>query len=217
MNNELIKRILSSLILIPIVLIAIIKGSIYFNIFLITCFFVILFEWHKVSKKNIFYYLGIIFLMFSFYTTYILYYINESYINFLFILVICISTDIGGYTFGKLFKGPKLTNISPKKTYSGSIGGFALTILSTSLFFKISLFFPEDTKIFLSSYMLAILISFVSQIGDIIISYFKRLNKIKHTGNLIPGHGGLLDRVDGMIFAFPFYYIILKTNLIEFL
>ena len=217
MNNELIKRILSSLILIPIVLFAIIKGSIYFDIFLITCFFVILFEWHKVSKKNNFYYLGIIFLMFSFYTTYILYYINESYINFLFILVICVSTDIGGYTFGKLFKGPKLTNISPKKTYSGSIGGFALTILSTSLFFKISLFFPEDTKIFLSTYMSAILISFVSQIGDIIISYFKRLNKIKHTGNLIPGHGGLLDRVDGMIFAFPFYYIILKTNLIEFL
>ncbi|MBD1160207.1 phosphatidate cytidylyltransferase [Pelagibacterales bacterium SAG-MED14] len=217
MNNELIKRILSSLILILIVLIAIIKGSIYFNIFLITCFFVILFEWHKVSKKNNFYYLGIIFLMFSFYTTYILYYINESYINFLFILIICVSTDIGGYTFGKLFKGPKLTNISPKKTYSGSIGGFALTILSTSLFFKISLFFPEETKIFLSTYMLAILISFVSQIGDIIISYFKRLNKIKHTGNLIPGHGGLLDRVDGMIFAFPFYYIILKTNLIEFL
>ena len=217
MNNELIKRILSSLILIPIVLFAIIKGSIYFNIFLITCFFVILFEWHKVSKKNNFYYLGIIFLMFSFYTTYILYYINESYINFLFILVICVSTDIGGYTFGKLFKGPKLTNISPKKTYSGSIGGFALTILSTSLFFKISLFFPEDTKILLSTYILAILISFVSQIGDIIISYFKRLNKIKHTGNLIPGHGGLLDRVDGMIFAFPFYYIILKTNLIEFL
>ena len=135
MNNELIKRILSSLILIPIVLFAIIKGSIYFNIFLITCFFVILFEWHKLSKKNNFYYLGIIFLMFSFYTTYILYYINESYINFLFILVICVSTDIGGYTFGKLFKGPKLTNISPKKTYSGSIGGFALTILSTSLFF----------------------------------------------------------------------------------
>ena len=217
MNNELIKRILSSLILIPIVFFAIIKGSIYFDIFLITCFFVILFEWHKVSKKNNFYYLGIIFLMFSFYTTYILYYINESYINFLFILVICVSTDIGGYTFGKLFKGPKLTNISPKKTYSGSIGGFALTILSTSLFFKISLFFPEDTKIFLSTYMSAILISFVSQIGDIIISYFKRLNKIKHTGNLIPGHGGLLDRVDGMIFAFPFYYIILKTNLIEFL
>ena len=217
MNSELIKRILSSVILIPIVLLVIIKGSIYFNIFLITCFFVILFEWHKVSKKNNFYYLGIIFLMFSFYTTYILYYINESYINFLFILVICVSTDIGGYTFGKLFKGPKLTNISPKKTYSGSIGGFALTILSTSLFFKISLFFPEDTKIFLSTYMSAILISFVSQIGDIIISYFKRLNKIKHTGNLIPGHGGLLDRVDGMIFAFPFYYIILKTNLIEFL
>ena len=113
MNSELIKRILSSVILIPIVLLVIIKGSIYFNLFLIICFFVILFEWHKVCKKNNLYYLGIIFLIFSFYTTYILYYINESYINFLFILVICVSTDIGGYIFGKLFKGPILTNISP--------------------------------------------------------------------------------------------------------
>ena len=217
MNNELIKRIFSSLILIPIVLFAFFKGSIYFNLFLIICFFVILFEWHKMSKKNNFYYLGIIFLVFSFYTTYILYYINESHINFLFILLICVSTDIGGYTFGKLFKGPKLTKISPKKTYSGVIGGFTFTILSISIFFKISLFFSEDTKILFTTYMLALLISTVSQIGDIIISYFKRLNKIKHTGNLIPGHGGLLDRVDGMIFAFPFYYIILKTNLIEFL
>ena len=217
MNNELIKRILSSLILIPIVLFAIIKGSIYFNFFLIICFLVILFEWHKISKKNSFFYSGIIFLMFSFYSTYILYHINESYINFLFILAICVSTDIGGYTFGKLFKGPKLTNISPKKTYSGVIGGFAFTILSTTLFFKISLFYPEDTIILFSTYFLAISISFVSQIGDIIISYFKRLNKIKNTGNLIPGHGGLLDRVDGMIFAFPFSYLILETNLIKFL
>ena len=216
MNNELIKRILSSLILIPIVLFAIIKGSIYFNFFLIICFLVILFEWHKISKKNSFFYSGIIFLMFSFYSTYILYHINESYINFLFILAICVSTDIGGYTFGKLFKGPKLTNISPKKTYSGVIGGFVFTILSIYFFFKISLFFPEDTKILFSKYMLAILISSVSQIGDIIISYFKRLNNIKDTGNIIPGHGGLLDRLDGMIFAFPFYYLILETNLIKF-
>ena len=215
MNNELIKRILSSLVLIPTVLLAIIKGSIYFNFFLIICFFVILFEWYKVSKKNNFYYLGIIFLMFSFYTIYILYYINESYINFLFILLICVSTDIGGYIFGKLFKGPKLTKISPKKTYSGVIGGFVFTILSISFFFKISLFFVEDTEILFSTYMLAILISSVSQIGDIIISYFKRLNNIKNTGNIIPGHGGLLDRADGIIFAFPFYYLILETNLIK--
>ena len=216
MNNELIKRILSSLVLIPIALFAIIKGSIYFNFFLIICFFVSLFEWHKISKKNNFYYFGIIFLILSFYTIYSLYNINESYINFLFILLICVSTDIGGYTFGKLLKGPKLTNISPKKTYSGVICGFVFTILSISFFFKISFFFNEESKILLSTYLLALLISTVSQIGDIIISYFKRLNNIKDTGNLIPGHGGLLDRVDGMIFAFPFYYLILKMNIIKF-
>ncbi len=216
MNNELIKRILSSLVLIPIVLLPIIKGSIFFNFFLIICFFITLFEWHNLSKKNNFYYLGIIFLIFSFYTAYSLYKINESYNNFLFILLICVSTDIGGYIFGKLLKGPKLTNISPKKTYSGVIGGFIFTILSIYFFFKISLFFPENTIILFGTYMLAILISSVSQIGDLIISYFKRLNKSKDTGNIIPGHGGLLDRVDGMIFAFPFYYLILETNLIKF-
>ena len=215
MNNELIKRILSSLVLIPIVLFVIIKGSIYFNFFLIVCFFIILFEWHKVCKKKNCYYLGIIFLIFSFYTTYSLYNFNESYINFLFVLLICVSTDIGGYTFGKLLKGPKLTSISPKKTYSGVFGGFIFTILSISFFFKNSFFFHEHSKTLVATYTLAIFISVVSQIGDILVSYFKRINKIKDTGNIIPGHGGLLDRVDGMIFAFPFYYLILKTNLIK--
>ena len=215
MNNELIKRILSSLVLIPIVLFVIIKGSIYFNFFLIVCFFVILFEWHKLCKKKNFYYLGIIFLIFSFYTIYSLYNFNENYINFLLILLICVSTDIGGYTFGKLLKGPKLTSISPNKTYSGLFGGFLFTILSISFFFKISLFFHQDSKTLVASYILAILISAVSQSGDLLISYFKRLNNIKDTGNIIPGHGGLLDRVDGMIFAFPFYYLILQTNLIK--
>ena len=216
MNNELIKRILSSLVLIPIVLFVIIKGSIYFNFFLAICFFIILFEWHKVSKKNNFYYLGILFLIFSFYTIYTLYNINESYINFLFILLICVSTDIGGYTFGKILKGPKLSSISPKKTYSGVIGGFVFTILSISFFFKITLFFDKDLKILISTYILAILISAVSQIGDIIISYFKRLNNIKDTGHIIPGHGGLLDRIDGMLFAFPSSYLIISNNLFIF-
>ncbi len=216
MNNEFIKRILSSLVLIPLAFFVIIKGSIIFNLFLIVCFFVILFEWHKVSKKNNFYYFGIIFLIFSFFTIYSLYNINGSYINFVFILLICVSTDIGGYIFGKLFKGPKLTNISPKKTYSGAVGGFIFTITSIYFFFQILPFFPKDTKILFSTYVLAILISSVSQIGDIIISYFKRQNNIKDISNIIPGHGGLLDRVDGMIFAFPFSYLIFKTNLINF-
>ena len=133
---------------------------------------------------------------------------------FLFIILICISTDIGGYTFGKAFKGPKLTNISPNKTYSGMLGSFLLSILVSILFIKYSYQLNFDYyKLDLYLYLVIILVSGVSQIGDLIISYFKRLSNIKDTGKLIPGHGGILDRTDGMIFAFPFTYLLLKLNL----
>ena len=124
------------------------------------------------------------------------------------ILLICISTDVGGYIFGKLFKGPKLTKLSPNKTYFGMIGGFILSI-STIIFYKS---YYLNHQIFDNFVVLTLIISIVSQIGDIIISYFKRLSKIKDTGKIIPGHGGLLDRVDGMIFAFPFSYIMVLLN-----
>lgn len=150
-------------------------------------------------KKKIYKILGIVFLIFSFYSFY------ELVINYdvLIPLFICISTDIGGYFFGKIFKGPKLTKISPNKTYAGMIGGFFFSILFILFYFNYI-----EHGVTINLLIITILISSVSQIGDIIISYFKRLSKIKNTGNIIPGHGGLLDRIDGMIFAFPVYYLI---------
>ena len=122
--------------------------------------------------------------------------------------MICASTDIGGYLFGKLFKGPKLTKISPNKTYAGMIGGYFLSLITLTVITNIIDYPGTPIQFFL----ITILISTVSQIGDIIVSYFKRLSKIKNTGKLIPGHGGLLDRIDGMIFAFPIYYLVDLTG-----
>ena len=111
-------------------------------------------------------------------------------------------TDIGGYVFGNLFKGPKLTKISPNKTYSGVIGSYFLSIISFNIFFSFS-YLHNISKITVEIYIFVILISTVSQLGDLLISYFKRKSKLKNTGIIIPGHGGLLDRIDGMLFAFP--------------
>ena len=212
MNNELKKRIFSSIILIPIILIIIINGSFIFTLFLTICFAIILYEWHMMIKNKHYYYLGIFFLIFSFYTIYKTYNLNNNHSDFLFVLLICISTDIGGFVFGKLFKGPKLTSISPNKTYSGAIGGYIFSTLTVTLFFKFSLLSPNKIDTLINTYVMIILISTVSQLGDILISYFKRLSNIKDTGKIIPGHGGLLDRADGMIFAFPFSYILLSAN-----
>ena len=207
MNKELQKRILSSIILIPIALFFIIKGSIFFNFFVIVMLFITLYEWHFLSLKKSYYFPGFAFVFFSFYTFY--YYGNESdyRIYFFLILLTCIATDIGGYVFGKLLKGPKLTKISPNKTYSGMIGGYLLSLIFLSYFMNF-INHTVDIKWFIAT----IIISTVSQIGDIIISYFKRLSKVKDTGKIIPGHGGLLDRIDGMIFAFPIFYLINLTG-----
>ena len=208
MKSELLKRILSSIILIPIAFFFVIKGSFYFNFFIFICFLVAAYEWHKMKKKNINFYSGLFFLIFSFYTVYICR--IEDYILFTLVLITCIATDIGGYIFGKIFKGPKLIKISPNKTYSGMIGGFFTSIISANFFLHYA---PSDIelpgKMSLEIFVFVILISLVSQIGDLIISYFKRLSKVKNTGKIIPGHGGLLDRIDGMIFAFPFTYFYL--------
>jgi phosphatidate cytidylyltransferase len=151
----------------------------------------------------------------SFYTIYELIDFGGNYLYFLLITLICVSTDIGGYIFGKIFKGPKITKISPKKTYAGMIGGYFLSILFVNVFFNISYLFPNKTEISTDIFVFVLLISTINQLGDMIISYFKRLSKIKDTGKIIPGHGGLLDRVDGMIFAFPFSYLIMSTNTIK--
>jgi len=209
MSEELIKRILSSIILIPIALFFIIKGSFLFIFFILICLSAIIYEWHMMSRKKFYRIFGFIFIILSFYTIYKLRIDNDFWV-LLFITIICVSTDIGGYIFGKIFKGPKLTKFSPNKTYAGMIGGYLLSIISAIIL--TNFYFNEDLS--LKWFIFVILISTISQLGDIIISYFKRLSKIKDTGKIIPGHGGLLDRVDGMLFAFPFSYLIF---LIDFL
>ena len=206
-NKELQKRILSSFLLIPIAFFFIIKGSFFFNFFIATCFVITSYEWHMMSKKKIYNIFGFIFLIFSFYSAYFIRNdLDHSLLVFLFIILICISTDIGGYVFGKLFKGPKLTKISPNKTYAGVFGGYFLSIIFTHSLTNYSELF-QDQNFGRDEFIFVLIISTVSQVGDIIVSYFKRLSKIKDSGKLIPGHGGILDRIDGMLFAFPFYFI----------
>ena len=167
------------------------------------------------EKNNIYYVSGIIFLFLSFYSVFQLtnFEVDNSY--FLFILLICISTDIGGYIFGKFFKGKKLTKISPNKTYSGVLGSFTLSLILSYLFIELTTFFPYLKFNSINTLIFILLISSISQVGDIIISYFKRKSKIKNTGNIIPGHGGMLDRIDGMIFAFPFGYLVLYLEILK--
>ena len=218
MNVELQKRILSSLILIPLSFFFIIKGSYLFNFFLFICFCLTIYEWHMMSKRKIYYLSGIIFLIFSFFLTYSLRNVSneQSLLFFLFVITICISTDVGGYIFGNLFKGPKLTKLSPNKTYSGMIGSYFLAIISSLLLIKNSNLIAGKTyDVTLELFVMVILISTTSQIGDLIVSFFKRLSKIKDTGNLIPGHGGLLDRIDGLLFAMPVAYIIFYLNVLK--
>ena len=207
MKNEFFKRLLSSIILIPVALFFIVNGSIIFIFFISLCFLITCYEWYMMSKKKSYSFFGFVFLFFSFYSIYKLR-INpdNDYWFLLLITIICVSTDIGGYIFGKIFKGPKLTKFSPNKTYAGMIGGYLLSIISIAIFANNIL---EKVQFPINWFFFVILISSISQLGDIIISYFKRSSKIKDTGKIIPGHGGLLDRVDGMLFAFPFSYIIL--------
>ena len=204
MKNELLKRILSSIFLIPLIIFLILQGSIVFIFFIIICFFITSYEWLNMSKKSSYSILGIFFLIFSFYSIYKLR-INtyDDYLYLFFVITVCISTDIGGYFFGKTLKGPKLTKISPNKTYAGMIGSFLFSLIFSIIFIN----FVLDENLYLNWLILIILLSSISQFGDIIISYFKRVSKIKDTGKIIPGHGGLLDRIDGMIFVFPVAYI----------
>ena len=207
MKNELKKRILSSIIILPIAVWLIIQGSILFILFLFFLLLLTSYEWFKMSKNNFFkIFIGIFFLIYSFYTAFQL---RDLYgFNFfIFLILVCVFTDLGGYFFGKLFKGPKLTKISPKKTYSGVVGSFLLPLLFTYIF--INYFNQNYIEILnLNLISLVLIISFISQLGDLIISYFKRIEKIKDTGKILPGHGGILDRIDGLIFVIPIIHFL---------
>ena len=125
----------------------------------------------------------------------------------LFVLGICIFSDIGGYIIGKSIGGKKLTKISPNKTVSGSFGSFLFSLFPLGILMVLGLDKNFSGKIIL----FCLLISLACQLGDLFISYFKRLAKVKDTGKILPGHGGMLDRIDGVIFAIP------TTIIIEFL
>ena len=134
-------------------------------------------------------------------------YSNEGSIFFLYLLCVCFFTDIGGYVFGKIIGGKKLSKISPNKTISGTIGSFLFSLLPLILLLNFNYL---DLEFNINNITFCLLISLISQLGDLFISYLKRKSKIKDTGKILPGHGGILDRVDGIIFAVPFSYILLK-------
>jgi phosphatidate cytidylyltransferase len=121
----------------------------------------------------------------------------------LFILLLtCIASDIGGYVIGKILKGPKITKISPKKTFSGALGSilFSIITLLVLIYYTLNIF---DYKLIL----IAIITSSTNQLGDLLFSYLKRKAKIKNTGNFLPGHGGILDRLDGILIGLPIGYV----------
>ncbi len=213
MKHELKNRILSSIFLVPFSLFFIIKGSYFLNIFILICLIISFYEWYLMSKNKLYNIPGYLFLIISFSILYILRNDNDfGLTTIMLILIICVSTDIGGYIFGQIFKGPKLIKISPNKTYSGMFGSFFLSIFFICIFlnyYNIHIIASAEIISF-QDFMFVIIISSISQIGDIFISFFKRKSKIKNTGKLIPGHGGILDRIDGMIFAFPSAYLILN-------
>mgnify|MGYP001261084960 CR=1 FL=1 len=211
--KELSKRILTSLILL-IFLLIIINNNIILFLSLIFIYFQSFYELQnilkKIFKKKIFkiYILNILVLL------YLLNFLLQIWIpfqnnleiekNILFlILTVCIATDIGGFIFGKIFKGKKLSIVSPNKTYSGMIGSFIF-----SLIFGFVIFNQIFSNEFLILYI--ILISILSQAGDLLISLFKRKANIKDTGAVLPGHGGLLDRIDGLLLALPLSIFLFK-------
>ena len=203
--NNLQKRILTSFIILPFSLFFILKGGYFLLFFLLTIFFIANYELFSVFKKitNILFLdLILIFALFS-----IFYLAEKSLWLLLWVIILVICSDVGGYVFGKIFKWKKLTKISPKKTVSGVLGSFLFALLSVFIIqFIIEILYPssyllKDNFLKPEFFFLAIVFSLVSQAGDLTISYFKRLEKIKDVGKILPGHGGIFDRIDGLIFV----------------
>jgi len=142
---------------------------------------------------SLFYLSGLVYLIFAIESDY-----SKLKIYLLYSILVAIMSDIGGLIFGKIFKGKKLTKISPNKTISGSIGSFIFSISLIPFFYK-----NQIDQTLLAIFLITIVISFTSQLGDLFISLLKRKAKVKDTSDLLPGHGGVLDRIDGIIFAIP--------------
>ena len=160
-------------------------------------------EKYKIYLLNI---LSLIYLTYFIFAGYSLY--EKSTLILLFIILVCIFSDIGGYVIGKSIGGKKLTKISPNKTISGSIGSFFFSLLPLIIFENIfENFINENIFIYI---LICLFLSLICQLGDLSISFFKRKANVKDTGTILPGHGGLLDRIDGIIFVLPIAYILDK-------
>ena len=211
MNSNIKKRILTS-----ILLIALLIGMFFYSyIMIISLIIIAIISWiefyaliSKILKKNIlkdrffrfiyktlslFYLSGLVYLIFAIESEY-----SNLKIYLLYSVLVSILSDIGGLVCGKIFKGKKLTKISPNKTISGSIGSFIFSMLPILFFYKTQIDDP-----LLNLFLITISISLISQLGDLFISFLKRKAKVKDTSDLLPGHGGVLDRIDGIIFAIP--------------
>jgi len=136
-------------------------------------------------------------------------------LNMIYLFAICICSDVGGLIFGRIFKGKKLTKISPKKTISGSVGSFILSLILVPFFYFISNFLYQDPYNIFMLIIVSMIVSLSCQLGDLFISLLKRKAKVKDTGDLLPGHGGVLDRIDGILFAIPIGYLIFKFLIIS--
>ena len=213
MSNELIKRMMTSLILFVVVIFCILINKIIFLIAVFMTAYLCFSEWCNINYKffsgqfwNYFLIrgLGLFYLLFPFILGAFFLRGNsfESALFFIVILCICICSDIGGYVFGNIIGGKKLTKISPNKTISGTIGSFIFSILPIFLI-DLQNYIDINFDFSLKNILFCLIISLTCQLGDLFISYFKRLNKVKNTGSILPGHGGLLDRIDGIIFAIP--------------
>ena len=215
MSLELRNRIITSIALFLFIYISVFINSYITIIFLIIISFISWLEFtiltNKVYRKKNEIIANLILILSFFYATifagvtYYFIYIDNIY--FVYILLICAFSDIGGYVFGKIFKGKKLTDISPNKTISGSLGSLLFSLVPYFLFKVV--FIYSEIEFFtyvsdnLSNILICIYLSLICQMGDLFISYFKRLADVKDTGKILPGHGGLLDRIDGIIFAIP--------------
>ena len=227
MSENLFKRVITSIILLSLLFFVNFSHQIIFIIFILILGLIVCFETNKIFLKLIsqhssranyttkkfnlnllilnlitFCYVFFIFCNFS-YEMHRL----EGSIFFLYVICICFFTDIGGYVFGNIIGGRKLTKISPNKTISGTIGSFIFSIIPLIIFFILGYL---DIEFSLKNITFCLLISVISQLGDLSVSYLKRKAKIKDTGNILPGHGGVLDRIDGIIFAVPFSYFLIK-------
>jgi phosphatidate cytidylyltransferase len=198
------KRFFISLLAFPIIYILLYQ-KIFSNILIvIVCLFCV-YEWNKIfNKKNYIYLIGLL-ILFAFFLSLIKIYNLQDYnLSFLWLILIAWLTDIGGYIFGKLFGGPKLIKISPNKTWAGAFGSLILSQFAFIIFFL-----DFDYKLNLNIFFFQIFLSIIGQVGDILMSYIKRINDKKDTSNFIPGHGGFLDRVDGLIWIFIFGHFLI--------